>query len=95
MPFPTLRIGIRAKGASRSILVSDLAHLSGLPEGEYEMEGNRVEVRDGGIWVKGGWQLSAAARTLEQDVELLARQPEPGIEQALLMATRNPAIRGG
>ena len=95
VPFPTLRIAIRAKGASRSILVSDLAHLSGLPEGEYEMEGNRVEARDGGIWVKGSWQLSAATRTLEQDVELLARQAEPGIEQALLMATRNPASAMG
>jgi N-acetylglucosamine-6-phosphate deacetylase len=95
VPFPTLRIGIRAKGATRSILVSDIVHLSGLPEGEHEMEGNRVELRDGGLWVKGSWQLSGAARTLEQDVELLARQAEPGIEQALLMATRNPAAALG
>jgi N-acetylglucosamine-6-phosphate deacetylase len=95
IPFPTLRIAIRAKGAHRSILVSDIAHLSGLPDGNHEMEGNRVEMHDGGIWVKGGWQLSGAARTLEQDVELLARQPEPGIEEALLMATRNPAAAMG
>ena len=95
VPFPTLRIGIRAKGAERSILVSDIAHLSGLPDGDHEMEGNRVEMHDGGIWVKGGWQLSGAARTLELDVELLGRQPEPGIEQALLMATRNPAAAVG
>jgi N-acetylglucosamine-6-phosphate deacetylase len=91
VPFPTLRIGIRAKGAHRSILVSDIAHLSGLADGDHEMEGNRVEMHDGGIWVKGSWQLSGAARTLEQDVELLGRQQEPGIEMALLMATRNPA----
>jgi N-acetylglucosamine-6-phosphate deacetylase len=91
VPFSTLKIGLRAKGLSRSILVSDIVHLSGLPEGEYEMGGNTVELRDGGIFVKGGWMLSGAARTLEKDVELLARQAEPGIEQALLMATVNPA----
>lgn len=91
VPFTTLRIGIRSKGIHRSILVSDLAHLSGLPEGEYEMEGNRVELRDGGLRVKGSKMLSGAARTLAEDVQWLARQPEPGIEQALLMASRNPA----
>jgi N-acetylglucosamine-6-phosphate deacetylase len=91
VPLSTLKIGLRAKGFSRSILVSDIVHLSGLPDGEYEMGGNKVELRDGGIFVKGGWMLSGAARTLEKDVELLARQVEPGIEQAFLMATVNPA----
>jgi N-acetylglucosamine-6-phosphate deacetylase len=92
IPLSTLKIGLRAKGLSRSILVSDIVHLSGLPDGEYEMGGNKVDVRDGGIFVKGSRMLSGAARTLEKDVELLARQTEPGIEQALLMATMNPAV---
>ena len=91
VPFATLRIGIRTKGVARSILVSDLAPLSGLPDGDYEMEGNTVELRGGGLRVKGTGLLSAAARTLREDVELLARQAEPGIESALLMATRSPA----
>ncbi len=91
VPFATLRIGIRTKGVGKSILVSDLAHLSGLPEGDYEMEGNVVELRDGGLRVKGTGLLSGAARSLREDVELLGRQTEPGIEAALLMATRSPA----
>jgi N-acetylglucosamine-6-phosphate deacetylase len=95
VPFATLRIGIRAKGVSKSVLVSDLAHLSGLPDGDYEMEGNRVEVRDGGLHVKGSSLLSGAVRTLREDVELLAREAEPGIESALLMATRSPAAAVG
>jgi N-acetylglucosamine-6-phosphate deacetylase len=95
IPYPTLRIGMRAKGPLRSVLVSDIAFLSGLPDGDYVMEGNEVELRDGGLWVKGSWMLSGAARTLEQDVELLARESEPGIEQALLMATRNAAAAAG
>jgi N-acetylglucosamine-6-phosphate deacetylase len=95
VPFATLRIGIRAKGVAKSILVSDLAHLSGLPEGDYEMEGNRVELRGGGLRVKGTSQLSGAARTLREDVELLAREAEPGIDSALLMATRSAAAAVG
>jgi len=95
IPFSTLRIGLRAKGMERSVLVSDIAFLSGLADGEYEMEGNTVELRAGGLWVKGSWMLSGAARTLDRDVELLARESEPGIEQALLMATRNPAAAAG
>ncbi len=95
IPFPTLRIGMRAKGPGRPLLVSDIAHLSGLPDGEYEMEGSRVVLRDGGLRVKETGLLSGAARTLDQDVELLARQPEPGIEQALLMATAVPAAASG
>ncbi len=75
--------------------MSDLAHLSGLPDGEYEMEGNTVLLREGGLRVKGTGLLSGAARTLAQDVELLARESEPGIEAALLMATRSPAAAVG
>jgi N-acetylglucosamine-6-phosphate deacetylase len=95
IPAAPLLVGLRAKGPERSILVSDIAHLSGLPDGEHEMEGNRVEVRDGGIWVKGSYMLSGAARTLEQDVEILARGREPGIERALLMASATPSAAVG
>jgi N-acetylglucosamine-6-phosphate deacetylase len=91
IPLSTLQTGLRAKGFHRSVLVSDIVHLSGLPDGEYEMGGMNVELRDGAVFVKDGWMLSGAARTLEKDVEILARQPEPGIEQTLLMATVNPA----
>jgi N-acetylglucosamine-6-phosphate deacetylase len=95
VPREALRIALRAKGHDRSILVSDLAHLSGLPDGEYEMEGNRVELRDHGIWVKGSRMLSGAARALDEDVALLAGEDEPGIERALLLASANPAAAVG
>ena len=95
VPITALRIGFRTKGPERSVLVSDLAHLSGFPDGEYEMEGNRVVLKDGGLRVKESGLLSAAARTLAQDVQWLSAQPEPGIDAALLMATRNPAALMG
>jgi N-acetylglucosamine-6-phosphate deacetylase len=91
VPLHVLKIALRAKGTARSILVSDMAPLSGLPDGEYRMEGNAVVMENGGIWVKGSYLLSGAALPLDRDVEVLAREPEPGIEAALLMATDNPA----
>jgi N-acetylglucosamine-6-phosphate deacetylase len=91
VPWPALKIGLRAKGPDRSILVSDIVPLSGSPDGEYESGGYRVVLRDGGLFVKDSWMLCGAVRTLDQDVGLLGRRPEPGIEAALLMATRNPA----
>jgi len=91
IPLQALKVALRAKGVSRAVLVSDLAHLSGLPDGEYEMEGGTVVKRDGGLFRKDAPILSGAARSLAEDVEILARQPEPGIEAAFLMATEHPA----
>jgi len=95
VPMPALRVGLRAKGWARSILVSDVTWFSGLPDGAYEMENREVEKHDGGVFVKGSPLLSGAARTLDEDVSLLARQSEPGIERCLLMATTNPAAALG
>jgi N-acetylglucosamine-6-phosphate deacetylase len=91
VPMPTLRVGLRAKGWQRSILVSDVTRFSGLPDGTFMMEDRTVEKRDGGVFVKGSPLLSGAARTLDEDIAVLAREREPGIERCLLMATAHPA----
>jgi N-acetylglucosamine-6-phosphate deacetylase len=95
VPMPALRVGLRAKGWQRSILVSDISRFSGLPDGTYEMENRQVEKRDGGVFVKGSPLLSGAARTLDEDVSLLAREREFGIERCLLMTTAHPAAALG
>jgi N-acetylglucosamine-6-phosphate deacetylase len=93
IPPYTLRAVIRAKGLSRSILISDLAHLSGMPDGEYEANEMTVVLQNGGLWVKdkGTNLLSGAAKTLDQDVEYLTTNAGFALEEALLMATVNPA----
>jgi N-acetylglucosamine-6-phosphate deacetylase len=91
IPLSTLRVALRAKGTARTVLVSDLTHLSGLPDGEYDMEGATVVKRDGGLFRKDAPILSGAARSLSEDVGILGRQPEPGIEETFLMATEQPA----
>ncbi|UCF96035.1 MAG: hypothetical protein JSV89_12715 [Spirochaetaceae bacterium] len=93
IPHYTLRAVIRAKGIDRSILISDLAHLSGLPDGEYHKNELPVVVQNGGLWVKGEGTnlLSGAVKTLDQDCAFLSSRSGFSIEQSLTMATLNPA----
>jgi N-acetylglucosamine-6-phosphate deacetylase len=93
IPSYTLRAVIKSKGMGRSILVSDLAHLSGLPDGEYVKNENEVILRNGGLWVKseGGDLLSGAVKTLEKDCEFVASAVGFSIEDGFKMASTNPA----
>ncbi len=93
IPHYTLRALIRAKGIERSILISDLAHLSGLPDGEYTKNEYTVVLKDEGLWVKneGTDLLSGAVKTLEKGCAYLASQAGFSIEDALTMASLNPA----
>ena len=93
IPHYTLRALIRAKGIARSILISDLAHLSGMPDGEYAKNGNTVVLKDEGLWVKGEGTnlLSGAVKTLEKGCAYLAGQAGFALEDALTMASLNPA----
>ena len=97
IPHYTLKVLIRAKGVSRSILVSDLAHLSGMPEGEYAKYGNTVVLKDEGLWVKGEGTnlLSGAVKTLEKDCAFLVNNCGFSVDEALLMASVNPAAYFG
>ena len=93
IPHYTLRAAIKAKGVERSILISDLSSLSGMPDGEYEANEMTVVLKDGGLWVKekGTNLLSGAAKTLDLDVQFLTAEAGFPLEQALIMATVNPA----
>jgi N-acetylglucosamine-6-phosphate deacetylase len=93
IPHYTLRAVISAKGVERSILISDLSSLSGMPDGEYEANEMTVVLKEGGLWVKekGTNLLSGAAKTLDLDVQFLAAEADFPLEQALIMATMNPA----
>lgn len=97
IPPYTLKTVLRAKGWERSILISDLAHLSGMPEGEYKKNGLTVVMKDGGLWVKGEGTnlLSGAAKTLEEGCEYAANNGVCSLERALLMASVNPATYMG
>ncbi len=93
IPHFTLKAVIKSKGINKSILTSDLFYLSGLPEGEYlsKTDKRKVILKDEGLWVKGEDMLSGAAKTLNQNVEYIVRYCGFSIEEALIMASINPA----
>jgi N-acetylglucosamine-6-phosphate deacetylase len=93
IPYYTLRAVIKSKGIRHSILVSDLAHLSGLPDGEYVKNEKEVILQDGGLWVKneGKDLLSGAVKTLEKGCEFVASMAGFAIEDSFEMASTNPA----
>jgi N-acetylglucosamine-6-phosphate deacetylase len=93
IPHYTLRALIRAKGIERSILISDLAHLSGLPDGEYTKNEYTVVLKDEGLWVKseGTDLLSGAVKTLEKGCAYLVSRAGFSTEEALTMGSLNPA----
>ncbi|GIW87525.1 MAG: hypothetical protein KatS3mg108_1849 [Isosphaeraceae bacterium] len=84
----TLKVLARAKGFERTILVSDLSPLAGLPAGRY----GAWEVGDDGvIRVAGTEFLAGAAQPLIEGVRRLARTAGWPIPEAIAAATLRPA----
>jgi len=91
VPYPALKVGLKAKGLERSVFTSDLVYLGGKPEGEYTKHERTVVVEKGAIWIKGTSLLSGAWSSLSQG---LARVTACGIisaADALRLASLNPA----
>jgi len=88
----TVRMIYRLKGPARMAIISDSGAVTGLPDGEYTIDGRRYHVIDGTNRVNGGETLSCGACYLDGGVRNLA-----GIgiapEDALRMASRTPAER--
>jgi N-acetylglucosamine-6-phosphate deacetylase len=96
LPVDTLKAMIRAKGPGRTVLVSDVTALGGMPPGVYRQPiGGDVELSpDGRLGLRGTPYLAGAARSLADGIAVTAGVV--GMDLALRMATLNPgAILGG
>lgn len=81
---------LRAKGPEKVVLVSDGMPFAGLGDGEFEVEGRRVAVERGrAVRPDGG--LAGSAFMLDRLVGNVARWLSLRLEEAVLMATLNPA----
>ncbi len=92
LPPEVVRVFVRAKGVRRCVLVSDVSGLAGLPPGEYDSSGCRLEILpDGRLVIAGQRQLLAgASRPLGAGVVNVMRFAGVSLAQAVAMATRNP-----
>ena len=86
------RFTIETKGAARIILVSDGMEATGLKEGEYELGGQKVIVKDGAARLDSG-VLAGSVLTLDQAVRNLMEITELSLPEIFKMVTLNPARR--
>jgi N-acetylglucosamine-6-phosphate deacetylase len=93
LPTDTLKSMLRAKGIGRSILVSDVVSLGGMPVGIYQADvGGAVEVTADGrvISASGGGFLAGAYRPLPVGIAHAASMDGVSLGGAIQMATENP-----
>jgi N-acetylglucosamine-6-phosphate deacetylase len=92
LPADALTSMIRAKGIERSVLVSDVVAVGGLPQGIYDTPvGGKVELTaEGRIGIPGTRTLAGAALPLKNGIANIANLPGFSLQQAVRMATENP-----
>jgi N-acetylglucosamine-6-phosphate deacetylase len=92
LPADTLKVMLRAKGPDRTILVSDLVALGGLPPGRYTAPvGGDVELSSTGrLSLAGTPFLAGAVLPLKDGVAHIARSCTIPFSDAMRFATVNP-----
>jgi N-acetylglucosamine-6-phosphate deacetylase len=93
LPPPLMRIFLRAKGFTRTILVSDSVAVAGLPPGIYQSSmGGRVELLPSGrLNLAGTPYLAGSAGTLLDGIANALRFTDATPADAVTMASTNPA----
>ncbi len=91
-----VRMWLRAKGATRGILVTDGISATGMPDGEYRLGEFAVMVRGGRCLLasdlaKGVETLAGSVLTMDRAVENLRRLTGAGLGGAVRLASANPA----
>ena len=80
---------IRAKGLDRAVLITDAISATGMPEGRYDLGGLEVEVKNQRCEYKG--RLAGSILTLERAIRNVMAFCQLGLQDALRLATVNPA----
>lgn len=81
---------ILAKGLDRAILITDAISATGMPEGRYDLGGLEVEVKNQRCEYKG--KLAGSVLTLERAIRNVMDFAQLGLQDALRLATLNPAM---
>jgi N-acetylglucosamine-6-phosphate deacetylase len=92
LPASVMRVIARAKGADKTILVSDAVALARMPPGIYDGQvGGKVELHaNGRLSVYGTPYLAGSASSLKDGVEIAVRVVCCSLAQACRMASANP-----
>jgi N-acetylglucosamine-6-phosphate deacetylase len=80
---------MRCKGLDRAVLITDAISATGMPDGTYLLGGLEVQVRDGRCEFEG--RLAGSVLTLDRAVRNTMQFASVSLQQAIRMATLNPA----
>jgi N-acetylglucosamine-6-phosphate deacetylase len=90
-PF-ALKTLLRAKGLTRSILVTDATAAAAAPEGQYELAGMSIErAADGAVRVPGAPVLAGSSLELDQAVRNVVAWGIATAPEAIALSSTNPA----
>lgn len=95
LPPSFLKVALRAKTVSRSVLVTDAAAPAGCPPGRYQLGEQAVELTpDNRVVLVGQERLAGSALRMDRGVENLMRIAGLSLGEAVSMATTNAARAG-
>jgi N-acetylglucosamine-6-phosphate deacetylase len=87
------RLWWKSKGPERAILVTDAMSAAGMPDGEYQLGGFAVQVKDGRAMARG--VLAGSVLTLDRALANFVAFTGAAVEQALRLLSANPAAMTG
>ena len=96
IPASFLKVALRAKGPSRSVLVTDASSPAGAKPGRYSLGEQAVDLTaDNRVVLAGQDKLAGSALRMNDGVQNLMRLAGLCLSDAVAMATTNPARAGG
>lgn len=81
----------RAKGINKVILITDSIRATGLPEGDYELGGLPVTVRDGAARLTSSGVLAGSILVMDDGIRNVMAATKRPLTEVVKMATINPA----
>jgi N-acetylglucosamine-6-phosphate deacetylase len=95
LPTSFLKVGLRAKGMDRAVLVTDASSPAGCPPGRYRLGEQDVDLTpDNRVVLAGQDRLAGSALRMDRGVENLMRLGELSLADAVRLATVNAARAG-
>jgi len=95
IPVSFLKVALRAKGLSRSVLVTDASSPAGAKPGRYSLGEQAVDLTaDNRVVLAGQYKLAGSALRMNHGIRNLMKLAGLSLSDAVIMATTNPARVG-
>jgi N-acetylglucosamine-6-phosphate deacetylase len=84
-----VKLFLKAKGAEHAVLITDATSATGMPDGSYPLGSSNMQVKAGRCMADG--RLAGSVLTMDAAVRNVMKFAEWELQQALRLATLNPA----